>query len=161
MPYDPITLLSTLSTIALPPDTQDSLSVSWLDSYRMGFPPMKHYTLCWAHTSRLPLWQYPYEYFIRKCRTLQDGFPAFFFFRLQSRQNRGKLRHHREEGLDWKTGFGYAILSGDAFVGSSFLLMESDDLLFKFGSVVLWHNEYLFSCNFDYISLATPVTTLV
>ena len=35
------------------------------------------------------------------------------------------------------TGFGYAILSGDAFVGSSFLLMESDDLLFKFGSVVL------------------------
>lgn len=53
MPYDPITLLSTLSTIALPPDTQDSLSVSWLDSYRMGFPPMKHYTLCWAHTNRL------------------------------------------------------------------------------------------------------------
>ena len=40
---------------------------------------MKHYTLCWAHTSRLPLWQYPYEYFIRKCRTLQDGFPAFSF----------------------------------------------------------------------------------
>ena len=31
-----------------------------------------------------------------------SGFPAFFFFRLQSRQNRGKLRHHREEGLDWK-----------------------------------------------------------
>lgn len=55
MPYDPITLLSTLSTIALPPDTQDSLSVSWLDSYRMGFPPMKHYTLCWAQTNRLPL----------------------------------------------------------------------------------------------------------
>lgn len=54
MPYDPITLLSTLSTIVLPPDTQDSLSVSWLDSYRMGFPPMKHYTLCWAHTDRLP-----------------------------------------------------------------------------------------------------------
>ncbi len=54
MPYDPITLLSTLSTIALPPDTQDSLSVSWLDSYRMGFPPMKHYTLCWAHTDHLP-----------------------------------------------------------------------------------------------------------
>lgn len=52
MPYDPITLLSTLSTIALPPDTQDSLSVSWLDSYRMGFPPMKHYTLCWAHTNQ-------------------------------------------------------------------------------------------------------------
>ena len=23
-----------------------------------------------------------------------SGFPAFFFFRLQSRQNRGKLRHH-------------------------------------------------------------------
>lgn len=55
MPYDPITLLSTLSTIVLPPDTQDSLSVSWLDSYRMGFPPMKHYTLCWAHTN------YPFE----------------------------------------------------------------------------------------------------
>ena len=54
MPYDPITLLSTLSTIVLPPDTQDSLSVSWLDSYRMGFPPMKHYTLCWAHTDHLP-----------------------------------------------------------------------------------------------------------
>ena len=50
-------------------------------------------------TSRLPLWQYPYEYFIRKCRTLQDGFPAFFFFRLQSRQNRGKLRHHGRR--DW------------------------------------------------------------
>ena len=30
-------------------------------------------------TSRLPLWQYPYEYFIRKCRTLQNGFPAFLF----------------------------------------------------------------------------------
>lgn len=56
MPYDPITLLSTLSTIVLPPDTQDSLSVSWLDSYRMGFPPMKHYTLCWAHANRLPSW---------------------------------------------------------------------------------------------------------
>ena len=95
MPYDPITLLSTLSTIALPPDTQDSLSVSWLDSYRMGFPPMKHYTLCWAHTDRLSRYgSAPYGYFIRKCRTLQDGFPAFFFFRLQSRQNRGKLRHH-------------------------------------------------------------------
>ena len=35
-------------------------------------------------TSRLPLWQYPYEYFIRKCRTLQDGFPAFFFFAILS-----------------------------------------------------------------------------
>ena len=60
MPYDPITLLSTLSTIALPPDTQDSLSVSWLDSYRMGFPPMKHYTLCWAHTDRLPVMAVPH-----------------------------------------------------------------------------------------------------
>ena len=45
MPYDPITLLSTLSTMVLPPDTQDSLSVSWLDSYRMGFPLIKHCTL--------------------------------------------------------------------------------------------------------------------
>lgn len=72
MPYDPITLLSTLSTIVLPPDTQDSLSVSWLDSYRMGFPPMKHYTLCWAHTGRLPLWQYPIMYFNRKHRAAQD-----------------------------------------------------------------------------------------
>ncbi len=61
MPYDPITLLSTLSTIALPPDTQDSLSVSWLDSYRMGFPPMKHYTLCWAHTDRLPVMAVPHK----------------------------------------------------------------------------------------------------
>ena len=25
-------------------------------------------------TSRLPLWQHPYKYFIRKCRTLQDSF---------------------------------------------------------------------------------------
>ncbi len=39
-------------------------------------------------TSRLPLWQYPYEYFIRKCRTLQDGFPAFLFSYLPTRQNR-------------------------------------------------------------------------
>jgi hypothetical protein len=59
------------------------------------------------------------------------------------------------------TGFRYTILCGDAFVGSSFLLMEPDDLLFKFGSVVLGHNVYLFSCDFDYISFATPVTTLV
>jgi dTDP-glucose pyrophosphorylase len=35
------------------------------------------------------------------------------------------------------TGFGYAILSGDTFVSSSFFLMEADNLLFKFGSVVL------------------------
>lgn len=21
----------------------------------MGFPPMKHYTLCWAHTNRIPM----------------------------------------------------------------------------------------------------------
>ncbi len=108
MPYDPITLLSTLSTIVLPPDTQDSLSVSWLDSYRMGFPPMKHYTLCWAHTDRLSRYgSTPYGYFIRKCRTLQDGFPAFFFFRLQSRQNRGKLRHHGRR--DW-IGKGFCIV---------------------------------------------------
>lgn len=30
----------------------------------------------------------------------QDGFPAFFFFRLLSRQNRGKLRHHGGIGLE-------------------------------------------------------------
>ena len=34
-------------------------------------------------------------------------------------------------------GFGYAILSGDAFVGSSLFYMETYDLLFEFGSVVL------------------------
>ena len=80
MPYDPITLLSTLSTIVLPPDTQDSLSVSWLDSYRMGFPPMKHYTLCWAHTDRLSRYgSTPCGYIIRKCRTLQDSFRLFSF----------------------------------------------------------------------------------
>ena len=41
-------------------------------------------------------------------------------------------------------GFGYAILSCDAFVGSPFFLMEADNLLFKFRSVILWHNKYLF-----------------
>ncbi len=30
-------------------------------------------------TSRLPLWQYPYEYFIRKCRTLQAVSRLFYF----------------------------------------------------------------------------------
>ena len=30
-------------------------------------------------TSRLPLWQYPYEYFIRKCRTLQAVSRLFSF----------------------------------------------------------------------------------
>ena len=50
-------------------------------------------------TSRLPLWQYPYKYFIRKCRTLQDGFPAFFFFHLLNPKFRGKLRHHGRR--DW------------------------------------------------------------
>ena len=30
-------------------------------------------------TSRLPLWQYPYAYFIRKCRTLQAVFRLFSF----------------------------------------------------------------------------------
>ena len=34
-------------------------------------------------------------------------------------------------------GFGYTVLCGDAFVGSPFLLMEPDNLLLKFGSVVL------------------------
>ena len=29
-----------------------------------------------------------------------SGFAAFFFFLLLSRQNRGKLRHHRKEGLE-------------------------------------------------------------
>ena len=58
-------------------------------------------------------------------------------------------------------GFGYPILCGDAFVGPSFFLMETDDLLLKFGSVVLRHNKYLFPCVIDYISLATPVTTLL
>ena len=77
MPYDPITLLSTLSTIALPPDTQDSLSVSWLDSYRMGFPPMKHYTLCWAHTDRLPVMAVPRMDILSKKSDATIGFPTF------------------------------------------------------------------------------------
>lgn len=34
-------------------------------------------------------------------------------------------------------GLGYAILGGDALVGSPFFLMEADNLLLKFGSVVL------------------------
>ena len=29
-------------------------------------------------------------------------FPAFLFSHLPTRQNRVKIRHHREEGLDWK-----------------------------------------------------------
>ena len=65
-------------------------------------------------------------------------------------------------------GFGYAILCGNAFVSASILFMEADDLLFEFGRVVLWHNRYLFLCDFYYILLppctlrvATPVTTLI
>ena len=34
-------------------------------------------------------------------------------------------------------GFGYAILCCDAFVGSPFFLVEADNLLFKFGGVIL------------------------
>ena len=40
---------------------------------------------------------------------------------------------------------GYAILGSNAFVSASFFLMETDNLLLKFGSVVFWHNKYLFS----------------
>lgn len=58
-------------------------------------------------------------------------------------------------------GFGNAILCGDAFVGASLFFMEADNLLFEFGRVVLWHNRYLFLCDFYYILLATPVTTLL
>ena len=85
MPYDPITLLSTLSTIALPPDTQDSLSVSWLDSYRMGFPPMKHYTLCWAHTDRLPVMAVPHKCILTESMGRHNTarhISALFFFRV-------------------------------------------------------------------------------
>ena len=42
-------------------------------------------------------------------------------------------------------GFGYAVFCSDAFVGSSFLCVEADNLLFKFWCVTLWHNKYLFS----------------
>jgi dTDP-glucose pyrophosphorylase len=35
------------------------------------------------------------------------------------------------------TGFGYAILCCDAFVSSPFFLVEADNLLFKFGGVIL------------------------
>ena len=89
MPYDPITLLSTLSTIALPPDTQDSLSVSWLDSYRMGFPPMKHYTLCWAHTDRLPVMAVPRMDILSENVGRYKRFSDFFL--LQTPKFRGKI----------------------------------------------------------------------
>ena len=42
-------------------------------------------------------------------------------------------------------GFGYAVFRSDAFVGSSFLCVEADNLLFKFWCVTLWNNKYLFS----------------
>lgn len=58
-------------------------------------------------------------------------------------------------------GFGYAIFSGDAFAGSFFSLMETDNLLFIFGSVILRHNESLFSCDFDYVSSVTPAAILL
>ena len=124
MPYDPITLLSTLSTIALPPDTQDSLSVSWLDSYRMGFPPMKHYTLCWAHTDRLPVMAVPHANILSENVGRYKRFPAFFISHLPTRQNRVKIRHHRKEGLDGKgccivpiDGCPHADCNGVFFIG--------------------------------------------
>ena len=62
-------------------------------------------------TSRLPLWQHPYKYFIRKCRTLQDGFPAFFFLLLSS--NRWQFFSYR---------FSYATVSRAACVLSPKIL---------------------------------------
>ena len=35
------------------------------------------------------------------------------------------------------TGLGYSVLGNDAFIGAAFLLMETNDFLFKFGCVVL------------------------
>ena len=43
------------------------------------------------------------------------------------------------------SSFGYTVFCCDAFVGASFFFMKTDYLLFKFGSVILWHNKYLFS----------------
>ena len=59
------------------------------------------------------------------------------------------------------TFFGNAILCGYTVDRSSFLQAEANNLLFKFRSVILWHNMHLFSLQNDYILLATTVTTLL
>ena len=57
--------------------------------------------------------------------------------------------------------FGNAVFRGDAVNCPSFFQTEADDLLFKFRSIILWHNKYLFSLQIDDILLATVVTTLL
>ena len=52
------------------------------------------------------------------------------------------------EGFDLylrNAGFRYPILSGDAFVGTTFLFMKTYYFFLKFGCVTLWHDNYLFS----------------
>ena len=42
------------------------------------------------------------------------------------------------------TGFGYAVFRSNAFVGASFIQMETDNFLFEFGCVTSWHDDSLF-----------------
>ena len=42
------------------------------------------------------------------------------------------------------TGFGYAVFRSNAFVGASFIQMETDNFLFEFGCVTPWHDDSLF-----------------
>ncbi len=50
-------------------------------------------------TSRLPLWQYPYEYFIRKCRTLQTVFRLFPFSSCYPAKT--EVSYDTTERMDW------------------------------------------------------------
>ena len=52
------------------------------------------------------------------------------------------------------TLFGNTVFRGDAVNCPSSFQMETDNLFFKFRSITLWHNMYLFSLQNDYILIS-------